>query len=331
MMNNDLLEKLKTGDTSETEFEVLENYFAQSDRMDLDEILKRDWRNTDAHSIPKSISNQIWEDIKPSISHNPKRVRLNPKYAKLALGVLGLLLVAFIASRFFTGKGSLTFGSETRENNSDSIESFKLGDGTVVWLNTNSSIKWIKPFRGNYKDIWVTGEAFFESDKADHRPFRIRFDGFMAEIYSKKFNIEAFSTSSQIKLGVLEGRAKIVTEKRLNPSAKGTFIPEGNQGFYNKELRNVKSYPIEESNVLAWKNGKIGFDGDPLEMVLLQLEKKLGKTFEYNQASIANCEVNGVFEPDVNPKTMLRKILHPNNIWFRERGDKYVLTGKGCS
>jgi len=331
MMNNDLLEKLKTGDTSEKEFEVLDNYFAQSDGTGLEELLHRDWRNTDAHSIPKSISNQIWEDIKPADSPKYRRLLLHPTYKRIAIGAVAALFLAVIINQILGGNNALAFGAETKENNTDGIESFKLSDGTTVWLNANSSIKWTKPFRGNCKDIWITGEAFFESEKTDKRPFRVRFEGLTADVYSKKFNIEAFGSSSLIKLGILDGRAKVVTDERLNPSANGTFIPEGTQAFYNKELQSLKSYPIEESNVLAWKNGKIGFDGDPLENVLLQLSKKLGKTFEYNKASIANCEVNGVFEPDVSPKRMLRKILHPNNIWFRERGDKYVLTGKGCS
>ena len=336
-MNNLLLEKLRTGDNSEEEFDLVESYFVDENRLkEVDQFLLKDWKNTSGHAIERSISTKIWEEIETTIEPPvPTGFKFPLKYIKWgAVGIL-LILVAYLGISFLKGGESIASRIVEVKNDSDEVKIVEIGEDIKISLDKGAILKYRKPFRSDFKEIWLVGEAYVEAknqEKANKCPFIISLDGLSAKIYSNEFNIEAIVGMPFYKFGIFSGQIIFYPDQPFNESAEQIQASGNNLVIYEKEHNRIKSVNLIKENVLAWKEGKVGFDGDPLVIVLDRLEKVFGKPFVYNEKAIANCEINTLINlEDDSPKKILRKLLNPNNIWVSENNGKYILKGKGCS
>ncbi|QEC42150.1 FecR family protein [Pseudobacter ginsenosidimutans] len=148
-----------------------------------------------------------------------------------------------------------------------------LPDGTVAWLNAESSIEFPTAFSGRYRDVSITGEVFFEVAKKSTTPFRVNI-GKQAQIQvlGTSFNVNAYANESQILTTLLSGSIKLVTATNKT----GVVLTPGEQAQLTvaqgiSTLKLEKNADIER--VMAWKKGVFNFEGLRLQEILRQMER----------------------------------------------------------
>jgi ferric-dicitrate binding protein FerR (iron transport regulator) len=159
-----------------------------------------------------------------------------------------------------------------------------LPDGSVVWLNAFSSIRYPTVFVGKERRVTVTGEAYFEVAKDKKRPFFVDIDGGeTVKVLGTHFNINAYRDEQQITTTLIEGVVNITTTSRaegqaamapvtLRPGqqAVGSSIYSGdNRGTGELHVLN----DIDTLQVLAWKNGLFNFEGVYLKTAMKQIAR----------------------------------------------------------
>jgi len=146
-----------------------------------------------------------------------------------------------------------------------------LTDGTKVWLNAASSIRFPLVFTGKERRVQITGEAYFEVAKNKNMPFRVHAAGSEIEVLGTHFNVNAYADETSIKTTLLEGLVKVSASSSKNPSAK--IIEPGQQATVDKEgVIDVKDHADVEEAV-AWKNGRFQFRGTDIRSILRQLSR----------------------------------------------------------
>lgn len=152
----------------------------------------------------------------------------------------------------------------------------QLPDGSKVWLNAASSIRYPLGFTGKERMVEITGEAYFEVKHNDRQPFIVRVNNKAeVQVMGTHFNVNAYDNESHIATTLLEGRVQV---KRLdvgNAHASVTLQP-GQQAEWKENslpggINLVKSADIDK--IMAWKNGLFNFEGASLEEVMRQLER----------------------------------------------------------
>jgi ferric-dicitrate binding protein FerR (iron transport regulator) len=88
-----------------------------------------------------------------------------------------------------------------------------LADGSEVWLNASSSLRFPTVFTGNQREVELTGEAYFEVAKNKERPFRVKVGDIQVNVLGTHFNINAYADESAVKTSLLEGSVKIIKGK----------------------------------------------------------------------------------------------------------------------
>lgn len=132
-----------------------------------------------------------------------------------------------------------------------------LVDGTKVWLNTNSSLRFFANAPDKERKVWLQGEAYFEVAHNKMKPFKIYTDQQEIKVLGTKFNVKTFQQTGQTTL--LEGKVSINYESViLSPGQQLTTINQVNQ-----KVKNVDVEPF-----LAWKNGYFFFNNEPLSEVM---------------------------------------------------------------
>lgn len=140
-----------------------------------------------------------------------------------------------------------------------------LPDGTLVWLNAESSITYPLSFGTDERKVEVTGETFFEVAKDVNRPFRVVATGVTTEATGTQFNVNAYPNEDGIRTTLVEGGVKV-----YKGNEKVLLLP-GEQSVYN-ELVFIRS-KVETSVITAWKDEVFKFRNTDLRAIMRQVER----------------------------------------------------------
>jgi len=145
-----------------------------------------------------------------------------------------------------------------------------LPDGTNVWLNAESSIKFPDEFPSDESPVMITGEVYFEVTKmSGEKPFIVEFkDKARIEVLGTRFNVNAYENEGSVRTTLVEGSVKVVSPLSKNSSV----ISPGQQATITGDgLLSVKEVDVDE--VIAWKNGKFVFDKANIQTIMRQIER----------------------------------------------------------
>jgi transmembrane sensor len=150
-----------------------------------------------------------------------------------------------------------------------------LPDGTKVWLNAASSIRYPTVFNSAPRVVEVTGEAYFEvahqADKKGERiPFIVHTNRMTIQVLGTHFDVNAYADEPYTKTILLEGS---VAANEIN-SSKGVIIQPGQQAVISSDLPGqIKVGSADIDKAIAWKNGLFQFNDDQLEAILRQVSR----------------------------------------------------------
>jgi len=147
------------------------------------------------------------------------------------------------------------------------IYQITLPDGTKVWLNAGSSLKYPMSFAKNERRVRLEGEAFFEVTKDSARPFKVLSKGQEIEVLGTAFNVNAYPDNTAIKTTLVKGKVKLSNNNRYS---EAIYLLPGQQSTNTNngkiQLENVDTAPFT-----AWKEGLFYFDETPLSDALQQI------------------------------------------------------------
>lgn len=194
-----------------------------------------------------------------------------------------------------------------------------LEDGTKVWLNAGSSIKFPAVFKGKAREVAVTGEAYFEVAKDAKRPFRVETKGMNVEVLGTHFNVNAYDDEASVNTTLLEGSVKVTKgnkEKMLVPGQQAQLTAQG-------EFNLVRNVNTEE--VMAWKNNFFSFNNTDMNRLLRQLSRWYDIDVELKGA-IQPVTFNGSISRNVNLSTVLKMLESTGEVKFSIEGKKVLVT-----
>jgi len=155
-----------------------------------------------------------------------------------------------------------------------------LSDGTMVWLNAASSIRFPVVFAGADRKVEITGEVYFEVAKNKNMPFKVKANASEIEVLGTHFNVNAYNDEASIKTTLLEGMVK-VTVPTLAGNQQPKFLQPGQQSSINKEGRIQVFDDADTEEVMAWKNGRFQFKSSDLRSILRQIARWYDVDIEY--------------------------------------------------
>ena len=184
------------------------------------------------------------------------------------------------------------------------VISLRLNDGSIVWLNSQSSIRYPVAFVGDERQVEITGEAYFEVGKNLTKKFIVASNGLNIEVLGTHFNVNSYNDNKNIKVTLLEGSVKII-------KGAGTFILKpGQQAQVANEIQVLNGANIE--SVMAWKNGFFSFSGTSVEELMNILGRWYNVEIVFNK-SIPNRQFGGQIATSANLSQVV-KVLNESEL-----------------
>jgi len=154
---------------------------------------------------------------------------------------------------------------------------FSLPDGTIGWLNSNSSIK----YNGNFindRKITLSGEAFFDVAKDARRPFVVSTNEVNVTVLGTRFNIASYKNEKDVEVILDEGKL-IFNNKEMT---KSYTMKPNELVVYDKCIKEFSNKVVQPYKYLSWMGGKLVFRNDPLDVIARRLERWYNIDVEVN-------------------------------------------------
>ena len=195
-----------------------------------------------------------------------------------------------------------------------------LPDGSKVWLNAASSIRYPTVFAGKERKVEVTGEAYFEVTKNANMPFKVEInDETEIQVLGTHFNINSYKNEADINTTLLEGSVQVVSNGEKEVIKPGQQAQVAN--LLKHKIKIVSDVNLEK--VMAWKNGVFNFEDATLEEVMRQLERWYDIEVVYEK-NIPQLEFMGKMSKNLTLSEVLRG-LELSKVHFRVEGRKLVV------
>ena len=184
-----------------------------------------------------------------------------------------------------------------------------LPDGTKVWLNAATSLKFPASFSSlNEREVELNGEAYFEVYKDKTKPFKVGSAKQEVEVLGTHFNINTYRNESSTKTTLLEGSVALhatgVSDIKLKP---------GEQAVLKGDVIDVNT--VNANEAIAWKNGNFQFNDESLLSILKQLERWYDVEVDYS--TVPETHYNGFISRNVNLSKVLRNLEVTGNLKFK--------------
>ncbi len=174
-----------------------------------------------------------------------------------------------------------------------------LPDGTLVWLNSASSLKYPSRFDGPERVVELEGEAFFEVSKLQGKPFKVMSGDQVVEVLGTRFNISAYPDERHTKTTLVAGRVQVAS--MADPESPIAIKPGQQSTVRSGDIRVT---PVDTNQFIAWKQGIFHFESTPLEEMLKQIARWYDVDVDYKRG-IPSETFTGKFRRDVSLKGVI--------------------------
>jgi len=305
-MDTELLLKYIEGNCNDNE-KIAITIWLDSDPKNMKEYLSL--RKLDDISIWQKTP-EYFQNATPKIS---PYARFKTSIYYDVIKIAAVLLIAFFVSRNFIHDNRAI--SEMAMQNvyvpAGQRSQVILGDGTKVWLNANSTLKFPTQFDGPTREVSLDGEGFFEVTTNKEKPFIVKTEKYNIKVWGTKLNLMAYAHQGMFETSLLEGSVEV-----LKPdSSKGVFI-QPNERIYLSGNSLIKS-PIENQNHFLWKEGIISFNNANFAQMAKELELYFDLKITINNEKILNYRCTGKFRTKDGVNHILKVLQLSNKFSFK--------------
>lgn len=194
-----------------------------------------------------------------------------------------------------------------------------LSDGSIVWLNATSSLRFPVSFTGNTREVKMNGEAYFEIAKNSKQPFIVTVnDGSKIEVLGTHFNVMAYSDESEAKTTLLEGAVKV------NKGNASDILKPGQQASIAKDGNIKVKANVNTGEATSWKEEQFSFHSTDIYAVMKQIARWYDVDVTYKGKVSAS--LNGNIAMNVPLSQVLEILKLAGNVKFDIQGKKIIVS-----
>ena len=178
-----------------------------------------------------------------------------------------------------------------------------LADGTKVWLNSDSELKYPTVFIKGEREVWLRGEAYFEVKKDAKKPFIVHSYDMRVRVLGTHFNVKSYKSDKSIATTLVEGSVQIEKMVQNKSIALGKIKP-GQQAVYTEG--NMEVHEMDVSQVVAWRYGEFVFKKRSLESIMDELARWYDINVFYMNDNVRDYHFSAWFKRDASINEVIK-------------------------
>ena len=193
----------------------------------------------------------------------------------------------------------------------------KLADGTKVWLNSLTRLRFPVTFAGEERKVYLTGEAYFEVARDSVHPFIVATDeGMEVKVYGTEFNVDTYRKGT-VKTTLVNGKVGI----RVSATGEEVRLSPNQMALFTKATQSIQVENVDSYGVVAWKDGKFVFEDEPMEEIMERLSRWYDVKVFYANERIKKHTFTGIITRFADISDVLHLMEETAAVEFRIQGD----------
>lgn len=200
-----------------------------------------------------------------------------------------------------------------------------LEDGTEVWLNAETQLRYPERFGDGERRVAVTGEAFFKVAKDSRRPFYVETAGQVVRVYGTEFNVHAYPEDKSVATTLVEGSIAL---QAASGNGSQLMLTPGHQALFDKQSHEASVKSVDTEVVTSWRSGSFVFENQNLGDIMQTLSRWYDFDYKFADASLAHTEFMGSI-PRYGEFADVVEILETSGgLKFRIKGRTVIISRK---
>lgn len=321
----DLLDRYLKKETSIEETEIVEKWLTANGNID------PEWQKLDRPNKDQWLST-VFSEIKETIDTNKPKVLVMKPRKYIWYKVAGVAAVFIISLNFYLGWP--LFGEKISQTDLVTIaapahqkKQITLADGSKVWLNAGAELKYPSNFKGDSRQVYLSGEAYFDIQHDDTKPFLIHTGKVLTTVLGTAFNIKEDRNSHTVEVTVTRGKVSVADDGKL------LHILTPNQQLSVNLTNGIATEKVVDAKaVIKWQDTDILFDDITFADAATQLQQQFNVKINFSNEQLKKCRFSGSALSGDNLDKILKVICAFNNAtWQTQPDGSIMINGSGCN
>jgi len=235
------------------------------------------------------------------------------------LRIAAVLIIGLIGfAGWYGGRQMLMYDRIAVEKGTEIIE---LPDGSLVTLNSGSTVRYTRNESLNFRKVKLSGEAFFEVSRDTSKPFIIDAGPAQIEVLGTSFNVYAYPGSKEVEVTVSTG---LVAMSVKSEADRQIMLSQGNTGIYSKEKEELNLLLEGNINAIAWKTRQLEFTDTPLEELIEVLKHTYQADIFLQDSSLADYTITVSFNKQ-ELDAVLKVLASTLDLNIKKEGDQIII------
>ena len=197
----------------------------------------------------------------------------------------------------------------------------KLSDGTRIWLNAGSQLNYPLNFTGNVREVYLSGEAFFEVESDPQKPFHVITNDLKIRVTGTRFNVTSYENDLTTQAVLYSGKISAAKNKLF---ASMENLRPGERIVYHKGEEKIEIGTVNVELYSSWLNGYLIFDNEPVENIFKKLERYYNRKIKVGSLT-EQIVFTGKLDLATNLDAVLRNMAFSGNFSVVYEGENYLI------
>lgn len=266
-----------------------------------------------------------WASMQRKLAAEPRQEAKVVRMAGFRRWMRVAAVFTLLVSGAFILRQLLDNGLETLATYEDMEQKIQLSDGSTIWLNENSELRYPATFEGENRVVYLKGEAFFEVAKNPNQPFIIEMEDSKIQVIGTSFNVRSHKTENFVEVQVETG--KVMFEA-------GTHEPMAllpmDKGVFDKKTATVSQLKDENLNASAWKRKQLQFKNNSMKDIFEAMERFYKINIAVENQAILGCPFTTKFNKNALASAISILTASHQFEFVQQNNGQYLVKGGVC-
>jgi ferric-dicitrate binding protein FerR (iron transport regulator) len=336
-MEKELLKRYLENKCSPDEAKEVEFWLADLDNESIVRDHMRAQWNELPHYSPTPDLTPVMANILSHVSaKNELPIPAKPKQSRHYLKFAAVILVLMVCISVIVISNRQRFDYEQTqlwlEEHGDDIHAgvprkILLSDGTEVWLNAKSTLRYAKNFEGQQREVYLDGEAYFDVVEDPTRPFIVYTNDIFVTVLGTAFTVKSYQDDETSEAVLVRGTVVVAKQNLLTRETQQ--LEPNERAVFNRTSKEISVSNVTASDYTTWREGTLRFDSEPISNVVRALQRWYDVEIIFQKNPPTTCVLTARIHKETLEET-LELLQFSTGVEYERTGDIIYLSGSMC-